>query len=415
MTTRLIAALLLPFLACGVQWLLWDPWIKPYVWFLFFPVAFFSAWLGGLRGGMTATAISALLVWYVFIPPQYSLALKNQASVFSIIVFVLMGGLFAWFHEKLHRALRSSEVRFEATFDQAAVGIALVAPDRRWLRVNRKLCTIVGYSEEELLARSFQDIIHPDDLNADLAFVQRMLAKEIDTYSMEMRYFRKDGSIVWVNVTVALTSQPDGTPDYFISAVEEISARKAAEVALRESEERLRMAQGAANVGIWDWWVESDRLVWTPELKRIYGYTEDTFPGIYQAFAERVHPDDLGNVERWRDEAVGAHRPFDFDFRVCLPGGEVHWVNCKGGAIYDDRGKVLRVFGVNFDISGRKTAAEELKLRNEELERFNRASVGRELRMINLKREVNALARELGREAPYDLSFVDAADEDGPA
>lgn len=138
-------------------------------------------------------------------------------------------------------ALEESEARFRATFEQAAVGIAHVGPDGRWLRVNRKLCEIVGYSQEELLARTFQDITHPDDLGADLDCVCRMLARELDTYSMEKRYLRKDGNGVWINLTVALVWKPNGTPDYFISVVEEIQARKEAEAALRESEEKLKL------------------------------------------------------------------------------------------------------------------------------------------------------------------------------
>ncbi|MGE5470830.1 MAG: ATP-binding protein [Bacteroidota bacterium] len=114
MKTRLGAALLLPFVACAVQWLLWDT-FKPYVWFLFFPAAFFSAWLGGLAGGMAATVISALLVWYVFMPPAFSLVLDNPASAFSIVVFVLMGALFAYVFERLQQAmLRIEEARCAA-------------------------------------------------------------------------------------------------------------------------------------------------------------------------------------------------------------------------------------------------------------------------------------------------------------
>src|SRR5262249_27934946 len=82
--------------------------------------------------------------------------------------------------------------RFRATFDQAAVGIAHVAPDGRWLRVNQKLCDIVGYNHHELMRLTFQDITYPDDLEADLGYVRRLLAGEITTYSMEKRYFRKD-------------------------------------------------------------------------------------------------------------------------------------------------------------------------------------------------------------------------------
>ena len=133
-------------------------------------------------------------------------------------------------------ALRTSEARFEGTFDQAAMGIALVAPDGRWLRVNNKLCSIVGYTQEEMLTKTFQDITHPDDLGTDLHQVQRMLANQIDTYALEKRYLRKGGGTVWVNLTVALVRKPDATPDFFISVVEDVSARKAAEQSLAESQ-----------------------------------------------------------------------------------------------------------------------------------------------------------------------------------
>lgn len=108
MTPRLALAILLPFIACAAQWLLWDA-FKPYVWFLFFPTAFFSAWIGGLVGGLAATVISALLVWFVFIPPAFSFALNNFASAISIVVFVFMGSLFAYFFERLQHSMRRTD------------------------------------------------------------------------------------------------------------------------------------------------------------------------------------------------------------------------------------------------------------------------------------------------------------------
>ncbi len=108
MNTRLALAILLPFIACIAQWLLWDA-IRPYVWFLFFPAAFFSAWLGGLIGGLAATVISTLLVWYFFIPPAFSFALNNPASAFSIVIFAFMGVLFAFFFERLQRSMRRTD------------------------------------------------------------------------------------------------------------------------------------------------------------------------------------------------------------------------------------------------------------------------------------------------------------------
>jgi nitrogen fixation negative regulator NifL len=123
--------------------------------------------------------------------------------------------------------------RLLATFEQAAVGLAHIGPDGRWLRVNRKLCDIVGYSREELLQRSLQDITFADDLEADLESMRRLRAGEIDHYAIDKRYVRKDGSPVWIRLTVALQRQADGAPDYFISVVEDIDARKRAEQALR--------------------------------------------------------------------------------------------------------------------------------------------------------------------------------------
>lgn len=142
---------------------------------------------------------------------------------------------------EVEQALRESKSRFSATFEQAAVGIALVSPEGHWLQVNRKLCEIVGYSEAELLGLTFQDITHPDDLSADLEQVQRMLAREIDTYSMQKRYLRKDGSQVWINLTVALVWTADGAPGYFVSVIEDIDARKKAESALHDSEAHYRL------------------------------------------------------------------------------------------------------------------------------------------------------------------------------
>jgi PAS domain S-box-containing protein len=136
-------------------------------------------------------------------------------------------------------AMRESEERYRATFEQAAVGIARVALDGRWLEVNERLCEITGYAREELLKRTFQDVTHLEDLGADLAQVGRLLAGEISTYSMDKRYLRKSGDIIWVNLTVSLVHDEGGAPKYFISAVEEITRRKEAEAEVRRLNEQL--------------------------------------------------------------------------------------------------------------------------------------------------------------------------------
>src|SRR5262245_14552471 len=137
-------------------------------------------------------------------------------------------------HKKIEEKideLCDSGARFRATFENAAVGIARVARDGCWLEVNQRLCDIVGYSREELMTKTFGDITHPDDLESDWNQARRLLAGEIENYSMEKRYYRKDGSIVWVNLTVSLARKADGSLDYFVSVIEDISARKRLEEA----------------------------------------------------------------------------------------------------------------------------------------------------------------------------------------
>jgi PAS domain S-box-containing protein len=145
--------------------------------------------------------------------------------------------------------LSASEQRFRATFEQAAVGIAHVAPDGTWLRVNRRLCDLLVYTHDELLETTFQQITHPDDLNADLEQLNQVLAGGgFDTYAMEKRYFRKDGSLVWVNLTVSLVRGSDGSPAYFISIVEDISARKTMEETLRQAEKMEAVGQLTSSI-----------------------------------------------------------------------------------------------------------------------------------------------------------------------
>ena len=141
--------------------------------------------------------------------------------------------------KKAQAELQLSEERFRSTFEQAAVGIAHVAPEGRWLRVNQKLCQILGYTREELIATNFQEITHPEDLDTDLEYVRQLLVGQIQTCSLEKRYIRKDKSHIWINLTVSLVRDSDSEPNYFICVIEDISDRHKLESSLQKSLERL--------------------------------------------------------------------------------------------------------------------------------------------------------------------------------
>jgi PAS domain S-box-containing protein len=142
------------------------------------------------------------------------------------------------------RALRDSEMRFRGTFDNAAVGVAHVGLDGQWIDVNQRLCQITGYSPAELKVRTFEDITCPNDLPVKRDNIRRILDGEIASYSIEQRYVRKDGSLVWVGVTVALQRDEAGAPRYFIKIVRDISRRKRAQehqqFLLRELAHRMK-------------------------------------------------------------------------------------------------------------------------------------------------------------------------------
>jgi PAS domain S-box-containing protein len=166
--------------------------------------------------------------------------------------------------------LREQEQLFRSTFNQAAVGIAHVSPAGRWLRVNQKLCEIVGYSREELLQRTFQDITYPDDLEIDLAYVRQVLAGEMQTYAIEKRYIRKDQALIWVNLTVSLVREANGQPKYFIPVIEDINERKLAQLNeqfLTTLDQRLRQLSNAEAM-LWETvsrigeYLQVDRCVW---------------------------------------------------------------------------------------------------------------------------------------------------------
>src|SRR5581483_11140378 len=125
--------------------------------------------------------------------------------------------------------LRESEERFRLAFENAPIGMALVGPDGRFLKVNRQLCQLVGQNTERLLAMTFQDITHPEDLDADLNLVPQTLTGEIAGYSMVKRYFHADGHVVWINLSVSLVRNDHGQPLYFVSQIEDITERRDAE------------------------------------------------------------------------------------------------------------------------------------------------------------------------------------------
>jgi diguanylate cyclase (GGDEF)-like protein/PAS domain S-box-containing protein len=251
------------------------------------------------------------------------------------------------------KALLKSRMMFSATFDLAAVGIAHVAPDGRWLNVNQKLCDIVGYTREELLARTFQDITHPDDLETDLGYVQKMLAGEMPNYSMEKRYFRKSGEIVWVKLSVALVWRDDGNPDYFISIIENISERKRAEEALRvaavtfETHDAILITDANANI-----------IRVNQAFQDITGYSSEEVLGKNPRILSSGRQDKAFYTAMWQQLLnTGSWTGEMWDRRK---SGQIYpkWLTIT--AVKDGQGRTTEYVAIFSDISSRKQVEEEI-------------------------------------------------------
>src|SRR6201995_6058504 len=237
---------------------------------------------------------------------------------------------------RLELDLEHSEARFRETFDEAPIGMALVGPNGRWLEVNRALCDIVGYSESELLALTFQDISHPDDLDTDLEKLRQVLAGEIPTYQMEKRYFHKAGYTIWVKLSVSLVRDEHGTPLHFVSHLEDITRAKAAESALREGRRLLDESQSVAGVGSWTWNLESGEPAWSVQQYLLHGVSPLSDAPALEEFLALVHPEDRERVRTRIFDIVRKREPFVDEYRVALSGSRVRTLSVRGDYLAAD-------------------------------------------------------------------------------
>src|SRR5258708_32521981 len=202
---------------------------------LYFVAVVASASALGRTAGFVAvaeTSIASLL----FYDPAYSLKVTHTVDLLAIEIYAIVAALSVEAfcrlvdgaistearladHEVQLKLTRNSEARFRATFDTAAVGVAHIAPDGRWLRGNGALCRILGYTVDELLTKSFQDVTYPDDLAPHLVQVELMREGRIDSYNVEKRYVRKDGAIIWARKTVSCVRKGDGSIHYFVRVI----------------------------------------------------------------------------------------------------------------------------------------------------------------------------------------------------
>ncbi|MEL6165777.1 MAG: PAS domain S-box protein, partial [Cyanobacteria bacterium J06628_3] len=207
--------------------------------------------------------------------------------------------------KKSEKALRQSEERFRSTFEQAAVGICHTNQNGKFIRVNQKLCDILGYSREELLQRSFQEITYPADLESDLKQVRDLLSGKVQNFSMDKRYLCKDGSITWVEITVSFVRQKNGEPDYFLGVIKDINQRKQAQTQLllraQEQEElNLLLTETTAQLRKRNSELDQFAYVASHDLKAPLRAIANLSQWLEDDLIESLEPDNLHHLELLR-------------------------------------------------------------------------------------------------------------------
>ncbi|HWQ20796.1 MAG TPA: PAS domain-containing protein [Methanotrichaceae archaeon] len=233
----------------------------------------------------------------------------------------------------------------------------------RVIFANKALAEITGYSVDELMAftaKDLRDMVYPEDREMVWNhYVARLQGKDVpDAY--DYRGIRKDGAIVWVEMKVSVFYKSDGTPVSQATYVD-ITKRKRAEEALKQSEERLHLAMQVAHVGVFEWNIQTGVNLWTPEMEAMYGLPAGTFARTQPAWEKLVYPEDRAEAVKMMDRAFKTGEPEEGEWRTVWPDGSMHWLAGRYQVFKDASGQPLQMIGVNIDITERKKMEDALR------------------------------------------------------
>ena len=257
--------------------------------------------------------------------------------------------------------LRQSEARFKATFENAAVGITHTTPDGHFLRFNDAFARLLGWSTDELIATSAWELTHPDDLALELPQLKRLEEGGIDSYSLDKRMRRKNGTTVWLRLTHSCARKADGSVDYLVGVIEDVSARKFAEGVLADSEARFRATFDNAAVGIAHVTPDGRFLRFNKAFAWILGWPAAEL--ITRSLWEVTHPDDRASeraqLEQLRDGRIDS---YNLEKRVMRKDGTTVWLRLtRSCCVYTRDGSVDYLVTVVEDVTARKRAEDELR------------------------------------------------------
>lgn len=275
--------------------------------------------------------------------------------------------------KRVEAALKESEEKFRHVFESSPLGKSLTRVSGE-VSVNRAFCELLGYSAPELENKKWQDISHPDDVEMTNREIAPLLTGEKSEARFRKRYLHKTGAVIWAELSTTLRRDAAGQPLYFITTVNDITERVRLDIALRESEERFRVAAASANDVVYEWDLKQ-RVQWFGKIDEMLGYPPGGFSRDFDGFVAAVHPDDRANLIAAIQAHLEARAPYAVEYRVRRRNGENRWWSARGVALRTPDGKPLRWIGSITDITAPKEADLALRASEQRLRRFYESSL----------------------------------------
>jgi len=301
--------------------------------------------------------------------------------------------------------LQEKKEEWERTFDSVPDLIAILDDQHRIVRVNRAMAERLGTTPEACFGLPCHQNVHHSGQPPKSCPHARTLADGRE-HMAEIRAEHLGGDFL---VSTTPLRDAAGRMLGTVHVARDITGQKRMEHELRESEQRLKRSQEIAHLGSWELNLVDNRLTWSDETYRIFGLRPGEIEASYEAFLEAVHPEDRAAVDAAYSGSLDDGKDsYEIEHRIVRKdNGEIRIVHEKCEHFRDDSGRLLRSVGMVHDITERKLSEQRIIRNMEELERFNRVAVGRELRMVELKREVNELRARLGESPRYPMDFLD--------
>lgn len=275
--------------------------------------------------------------------------------------------------KKSEDELYHSEERFRTAFEGGSIPMQLTSLNGDFLRVNHAFCTLLGYTEQELTGMNFRKLTHPDDLEANMDGLKKLENGEISSFRMEKRYIRKNGQIIWVDMSTAPVRNKNGKLDYLVTHVQDINERKEAEKELVNSREKLEIALDSGHIGIWERNLKNDEVIWDERMEQIFNLETGTFGRDYASFENLIDEEDLPHFRNSIDNSLETGSLLETIFRTRSGTGNSKYISTKALVKKDENGTPVSLTGVCFDVTAMKKGAEKAIVRlNEELLRSNK-------------------------------------------